>query len=92
MTLHLSRPSLPGGGGGEDPEEASPSTSESTSVREGEDVRLKCLADANPDVHTVQWMYEVRSHTEEVKSISKVFFISKLLKIAIYRGGKGKCA
>ena len=63
MTLHLSRPSLPGGGGGgggEDPEEASPSTSESTSVREGEDVRLKCLADANPDVHTVQWMYEVR--------------------------------
>ena len=60
VTLHLTR------GTGEGKRKASSGESDQLegrgggdSVREGEDVGLKCLADANPKVHTISWIYEV---------------------------------
>lgn len=68
VTLHLTRGTgrKAGGPPGDDVTAASGSThlpgpppDDPDSVREGEDVRLKCLADANPKVHTIQWIYQV---------------------------------
>ena len=30
------------------------------SVREGEDIELKCVVNANPKVHSIKWAYQVR--------------------------------